>query len=393
MKNKLFLSAILFGLLTVFFGLAFTSRAQPIIKSLSLPEPVVWLTADAKILFALTKSGNLYKLSGGANTKVQPGLSPDSPIRFAYGNLFGVDNSGELTVLAGSKTTKSKGAALSTNSGLWPLPAGVIAIAQNGDLVRLEQNSQSWKIVTRANISALKDSRVTQADLQGDGDPEIVVLAKPSSDRYQHGVLGDAVEPTSIVALERHSLKTLWRLDLPAPFVFEDIQLRPVLIGGREKLVVARSDPKEGAALSVVSLEGKTLSLSTGPSFGQPSRWLNPVVGFGEIYSVLTPHIGGVLTRYTIEPKSVVQKKMTGGFSNHSIGSRNLNSSLVLSAGHLAITSQNHNSVAIVECSTTCKVVESFKLEGGYTSNMVVFGDQIVIASGNGTVNFLPLSR
>ena len=61
------------------------------------------------------------------------------------------------------------------------------------------------------------------------GDPgEVVVLAGPDVARYQHGVLGDRIEATRILWLDRHSLRTLRELALPVPFVFEDIAPRVV---------------------------------------------------------------------------------------------------------------------------------------------------------------------
>ena len=86
-------------------------------------------------------------------------------------------------------------------------------------------------MVARSQEALLPDARPLQADLDGRGDGgHIVVLASPDAQRYRHGVLGDAVEATRVLWLERHGLSVLRALTLPAPHVFEDIAPRPVAL-------------------------------------------------------------------------------------------------------------------------------------------------------------------
>ena len=231
------------------------------------------------------------------------------------------------------------------------------------------------------------------ADLEGDGDAEVIALVKPSTERYKHGVLGDALEPTAVAAFERHSLELLWRLDLPAPFVFEDIAARPVRIAGKDQLAIVRSGPNGGAALALVGLAAGKLELMSGPDFGQPNRWLNPLVGLGELYAVLTPHIGGVLTRFALQGDKLAPNNIYAGLSGHSIGSRNLGTGLIVRSGLVALPTQDHRAVLQLECASVCKLRSSTNLTEMYSSNLIRVGDALVIGDDARHLNFIPLER
>ena len=360
--------------------------------SILLPAVANWITNDGSKVFALLENGDVMLNLGSSLTKISSGWSPDAPISFAHGRFYGINGTGELRVLDNGKTTSSTGAKLSKNSGLLALPAGVIAITESGDLVRLEQDGSSWEITARAKVDALRDGRVALADLEGNGDGAVVALLKPVGDRYKHGVLGDTLEPTAVAVFERHSLTELWRLELPAPFVFEDIQPRTVKIAGKDKLVLVRSSPSGGAALAMIELERGKLELVASNDFGQANRWLNPLVGAGEIYSVLTPHIDGVLTRYALQNGKLEQTKLASGVSSHSIGSRNLETGLVLKAGRIVLPTQDHTSLLQLECGEkSCKIRAQNEFKMAYSSNLILAGDALVMADDARNLNFILL--
>lgn len=74
----------------------------------------------------------------------------------------------------------------------------------------------------------LPDAEPVLVDLDGQHIGEhLAVLASPDSARYVHGVLGDAIEATRVLWLDRGNLRVLRQLDLDAPYVFEDRLLRP----------------------------------------------------------------------------------------------------------------------------------------------------------------------
>ena len=383
MSQLLFPAAAIFALVIAAFSSAASSG-----KTVMLSSQARWLTNDGARVFALLESGEVVRTEGSSITSVAKAWSKDAPIKFAHGRLHGINTQGELQVLEGERIRSSSGAKLSLNAGVLPLPAGVIAVAENGDLLRLESSGEAWKIVERAKLNALRDARLSLVDLEGSGNGEVAALVGTSTDRYKHGVLGDAIEATSVVILERHSLEVIHRYDLPAPYVFEDITLRPVRIGARDQLALVRSGPNTGAALALLGLNADKLELSLGPDFGQPNRWLNPLVGFGEVYAVHTPHIGGVLTRYAPSEGSLSASKQLEGFSSHSINSRNLESAMVIAPGVLIVPNQMHNKLQKIACSSKCEIKSGYDLGAAYSSNLVMTGDAVVIGSEDRKLHF-----
>ena len=154
-------------------------------------------------------------------------------------------------------------------------------------------------------------------------------LAEPNR-RYDHAVLGDAIEAGALVAED--ILKKRHRLTLPPGSVFEDTRVRVADLDGdgAEELVVVRAYETKGAALAVVKLAGQGLEIAAEtPPIGRPYRWLNPagIADFDgdgrlEIAIVVTPHIGGTLELWKYRDGRLVREMRLSGFSNHVIGSR-----------------------------------------------------------------------
>lgn len=358
-------------------------------ETLQLPSTARWLGASPTQVWALLDNGEVYSLQPQLRRAAQA-WSPQSPIQYAHGRLHGVSRGGELVTLEDNQLYQSQGAKLSLNAGVLGLPAGVIAVGKTGDLLRLEQSGRGWQITARAAVKALPDTTPVLADLEGDGDPEVVALLGPSN-RYPHGVLGDALEATGIAAFERHSLEVLWRLDLSAPFVFEDIALRLIRQSGREMLVTVRSGPQGGAALALVDLSNQKLRLNLGPDFGIPNRWLNPLVGSGELYAIHTPHIGGVLYRYQIQGIALQAARLQEGLSSHKIGSRNVGPAAVVKPGHLIVPTQDHRALLHMDCNRSCQTLERLELAGEYSSNLMLFKNQVLMGDSSGRVYFWSL--
>ncbi len=154
---------------------------------------------------------------------------------------------------------------------------------------------------------------------------------KPT-DRYGHGVLGDAVEAGGLaLRLKGGYLETL---TLTTQAVFEDRFPRIVDIDGDgvDEILAVKSYTKAGAALAVIETSDRGLrQAAESEPIGQPFRWLNPV-GVGdfdgdgrrEIAAVVTPHVGAVLTLYEWRGERLEIEHQAPGFSNHAIGSREL---------------------------------------------------------------------
>ena len=152
------------------------------------------------------------------------------------------------------------------------------------------------------------------------------------TERYAHGVLGDAIEAGGL-ALERPDGRVA-RYKLDAGSVFEDRRVRLTDLDGdgRDEAIVVQSYLDAGAALAVFGLdESGVVFLSEVPAIGQTNRWLNPVGaadfdgdGRTEIAFVETPHIGGTLRLYEYRDGKLDEDHAARGFSNHAIGSREL---------------------------------------------------------------------
>lgn len=153
------------------------------------------------------------------------------------------------------------------------------------------------------------------------------------TDRYDHGVLGDAIEGGSLVVVDAAGERR--ELVLPDRYVFEDITPRLVDLDGdgQNEVVAIRTDVAAGAAVVVYRLQAGALTeWASTPPIGSPRRWLSiaaiaDFTGDGrlEIAVVKTPHIGGSLDLLSLEQNRLVSLYAPqGGYSTHFIGSRNL---------------------------------------------------------------------
>lgn len=154
---------------------------------------------------------------------------------------------------------------------------------------------------------------------------------KPT-DRYGHGVLGDAIEAGGLaLRLKGGILETL---NLTTQAVFEDRAPRIVDIDGDgvDEILAVKSYTRAGAALAVIETSDRGLrQAAESEPIGQPYRWLNPI-GVGdfdgdgrrEVAAVVTPHLGGTLTLYDWRGERLEVEHAAPGFSNHAIGSREL---------------------------------------------------------------------
>ena len=168
-------------------------------------------------------------------------------------------------------------------------------------------------------------SKITSAGGNG------IAKAKLScaTDRYAHGVLGDAIEAGCLVLLDDKGES--FSLELPHSQVFEDLEPRIADIDGDglNDVVVIRSDSSGGAAIAIYTIKNKTVKeLAATPPIGLSNRWLAPVGiadfnndGNLDIAYVQTPHIGGILKVWSMMGKEFKQIAQRRGFSNHSIGS------------------------------------------------------------------------
>ncbi len=152
--------------------------------------------------------------------------------------------------------------------------------------------------------------------------------------RYQHGVLGDAIEWGG---LEVSSGK---KFRLPEALVFEDLAPRVVEIDGvtaRDKdgnpsdngqpdfeFMVVESHQSKGARLALWDDTGR---IAATPFIGQRNRWLAPI-GAGdldgdgtiEVAYIDRPHLAKTLRVWRYEDGHLNEVAAASGFSNHQIG-------------------------------------------------------------------------
>jgi hypothetical protein len=299
--------------------------------SLRAPQRMVRLHVDADgSLLAVSSSGELWRLASDVWRRLGQGLDSSSPLASGHGRVVGRSHEGGLWVLESDRVSQHARLSLVPHAGLLVLALAVIAVAGGREgrhhVVRLEPGAGGWTETARSKAAVLPDARPVQFDPSGtanDDNGHVAVFGGPDATRYRHGVLGDDVEATSLLLLERHGMEPLARLDLPAPFVFEDIAPRPVTWKGRRGLLTVRSGP-QGAQLAVVAPAGGHsghLALAAlGEPIGAAQRWLSPSTDGVRLLAVHTPHLGGVLHRYQPDGDRLVGEVVARRVTNHMIG-------------------------------------------------------------------------
>ncbi len=312
-------------------------------------------------LLVVAVDGGLWLLPPppAAPRRIGEGLDPATPLASGHGRIAARTRDGGLWVLeaASGAPRVMRDAGLAPHAGLLILPLAVIGVAADGHrLTRFEPAAGTgWRTVARSAEGLLPDARPLQADLDGRGDGgHLVVLAGPDAQRYRHGVLGDAVEATRMLWLERHDFAVLRSLSLPAPHVFEDIAPRPVALpgpAGGTGLLTVRSGPNGGqlALLAADPARAAELQLlALGEPVGGFHRWLAPTTDGRQIAAVHTPHIGGVLHSYRVDGPRLLRQRHGADVSTHHLGSRETDLAVWLQ-GRLLLPSQDGRVLRLVD--------------------------------------------
>ena len=149
-----------------------------------------------------------------------------------------------------------------------------------------------------------------------------------ATDRYAHGVLGDAIEPSTLAVRDENGCTYLVILD--EAHVFEDLAPRLADIdgfGGTE-VVTVRSHRAYGAQVAIYQLADNQLKLlAETPYIGTSNRWLAPVGvadlnndGDMDIAYVDRPHLAKMLRVWSFRDGELQQVASESGYSNHRIG-------------------------------------------------------------------------
>ena len=220
-------------------------------------------------------------------------------------------------------------------------PARVTAVETQAGAVRVNAGGLWYRLVaadgkfTLAFIDkpqnaplpagALPDGRVAT----GTHDIARAWLAEPTT-RYDHGILGDAIEAGSLVietaAGKRHVVS------LKDDAVFEDLEPRLADLDGdgHDEVIVVKSYLKRGSALAVVGeRKGKYEILAETPPLGAAHRWLDPAgiadfTGDGKpsIALVRQPHAVGALELWSWRGGALRKIAEMPDAANHIAGTR-----------------------------------------------------------------------
>ncbi|PJE37733.1 hypothetical protein CVM52_05700 [Pseudooceanicola lipolyticus] len=172
-----------------------------------------------------------------------------------------------------------------------------------------------------AHVAALLLSLVACSAAAQTRGPDAAEYGDPTG-RYDHGVLGDALEWGSLT-LRTGAQRS--RITLPPSRVFEDTAPRIVQIApDRRAALVVESDVEQGARLALYDRDGL---IAATPFIGQRHRWLSPLGaadldgdGFVEIAYIDRPHLARVLRIWRFRDGALHPVANRAGLTNHRIG-------------------------------------------------------------------------
>lgn len=149
------------------------------------------------------------------------------------------------------------------------------------------------------------------------------------TDRYPHGVLGDAIEYGQLVIQTRDDAGqgATVTVTLPQSRVFEDLEPRLWDVTGDDEpeIVVVESSATQGAQLAIYDGTGQKIAAT--PHIGTRNRWLAPIAaadldgeGHIEIAYIDRPHLAKILRIWRFVDGNLTEIAQQSGFSNHQIG-------------------------------------------------------------------------
>jgi hypothetical protein len=336
------------------------AQALPVVP-LDVPEPLAQVHVDERgSLLGIGHNGRVWQGAEAGWRPLGNGLDPAAPLASGHGRTAGRTLDGGLWLLQAGRVQTTAGRRLAAHGGLLMQADGVVALAADARpssdqhrLIRLAPDARGhWVATARGADSVLPDARPVAFD-PGAADSPLAVLAGPDGQRYPHGALGDKIEATRLLLVDPLHLHTVAALNLPEPYVFEDLAPRPIAWRGGRALLTMRAGP-QGGQLAVVArdADGGLALAASGAPIGTRFRWLAPATDGTALLAVHTPHIGGVLVAYQDDGAqrlgTLFGTPLGGGFSNHQYGERELGLSLWFGSG-LLLPAQDRRSLLLVE--------------------------------------------
>lgn len=280
-------------------------------------------------------------------------------------------------------------------------PGRVIAIETDEAAVKirigngwyeLASTGKSLKSATAPAVESVPSGALPHARVARGREIDRAWLADPT-DRYRHGVLGDAIEAGSLVIERRDGSRGIVRLD--ADSVFEDITPRIAVIGGHERIVLVRSYLTRGSALAIVDPKSAAIVAET-PPIGRPNAWLNPAGiadfdgdGAIDIAFVRQPHVVGRLEIWSWRSGALSKITDMPDVSNHAIGSRALGLSAVADFDgdgrpDLAVPALDRRSMRLISFAPKPHDIAKIPLPAAVTTNLgtIRLGGRLAIVAG-----------
>ncbi len=216
--------------------------------------------------------------------------------------------------------------------------------------------------------------------------------------RYAHGVLGDQIEAGGF-AVERDGKQLVYRL--PPDAVFEDrrVRLADLDADGIPEAIIVKSYLHRGAAIAVFRISSNKIEpVAESEAIGQSNRWLNPVgiadfMGTGHLMvaAVVTPHLAGSLSIYSLTGNSLKEAARIDGYTNHIIGSRDLDLAAVVKMRPnqpplIVIPTIDRRRLAAISLQQrTLEVVKTWPIGGLIQSVRVDFRFRATVSTASGT--------
>lgn len=189
-----------------------------------------------------------------------------------------------------------------------------------------------------AHCMAINEAGGCSAKAVKDADgvllPGLHVYYSQPTRRYDHGILGDAIEWGALTYVRQgsaaHGPYIYEEITLPKSRVFEDIAPRLVDLNGdgRAEIIVVETHLNKGAQLAVYGvIKGVLKKITATPHIGRTHRWLAPIGaadldgdGQVEIAYIDRPHLARLLKIWRFENGKLTLVTERGGLTNHQIG-------------------------------------------------------------------------
>lgn len=217
-------------------------------------------------------------------------------------------------------------------------------------------------------------------------------LIEPTT-RYDHAVLGDAIEAGGF-AIERNGQRLLYRLNDDSVFEDRRVRLADLDGDGQPEAIVVKSYQKRGAAIAVYRILADRIEpLAESPAIGTRHRWLNPAgianfTGSGEIMiaAVITPHLAGSLRLYRLAGSALQEVARIDGYTNHIIGSRDLDLGRLADVDgdgvpEIVLPSIDRRSLAAISFKQGARVLRKVAVEGRVKTLVSANGASAVVTT------------